>query len=183
MAATQGALGEPRRDRRRRALFVVTPDPVQPAGVEELGDERALWFNFQALSDGIDVVLTDERASISEHSRFLLRELQALLVEDGLLDNDDVAIVAARVAYPAYLRHSAYVCQPNRAFREGLTHLGFYTKSAIQPHVPRILRRTDPVLFTLDEVGASLVSCREIARGRYPTTSTSRPPAGSAGCS
>jgi hypothetical protein len=122
-----------------------------------------LWFNFQAFSDAIDEALVDPRGSVSEEGRFLLRELQALLIQDGLLDSDDVAVVAARVAYPEYLRHHAYVCQPNRAFRQGLTHMGFYAESAIQPHFPRILRHVDVVPFTAD--GAAL---RE-HRARQPT--------------
>ena len=30
--------------------------------------------------------------------------------------------------------------------------MGFYAEAAIQPHVPRILRRADPVPFTVEEV-------------------------------
>ena len=36
-------------------------------------------------------------------------------------------------AWPEYERLHAYVCQPNRAFREGLTHFGFYADGQIQP--------------------------------------------------
>jgi hypothetical protein len=50
-------------------------------------------------------------------ARFLLRELQALLVDEGLVDTDDVVIAAARIAYYEYLPHTAYICQACRAFR------------------------------------------------------------------
>jgi hypothetical protein len=137
---------------RDERLFVVTPDPSRPPDVDALNDRRVVWFNFQALSDAIDESLADERGLIAEQSRFLLRELQSLLVEDGLLDSDDVVVVAARFAYPEYLQHRVYVCQPNRSFRDGLTHLGFYAESAIQAMVPRILRRVASIAFTTQEV-------------------------------
>lgn len=132
-------------------LFVVTPDAAQPPAVAEIDDPRVVWFNFRSLYDAVDAALADTSGLVSEHARFLLRELQALLVEDGLVDNDDVVVVAARVAHPEYLEHGVYVCQPNRAFRAGLTHMAFYAESAIQPEVPRIIFRADPVPFTADE--------------------------------
>jgi hypothetical protein len=91
---------------------------------------------------------------VSEQARFLLRELQALLIEDDLVDTDDVVVVAARFAYPEYLKRSVYVCQSERAFRGGLTHMGFYANSAIQIHLPRIRYREDLVTFTHEEAAA-----------------------------
>lgn len=133
-------------------LFVVTPDATEPAVLAEISDPRVVWFSFAALSDAIDSALADPTAIVSEQATFLLRELQALLAEDGLIDNDDVVIVAARDAYTEYLRHAAYVCQPGRSFRDGLTHMGFYTRGAIQSEIPEILYREDDVTFTSDEV-------------------------------
>ncbi len=132
-------------------LFVITPDAAEPVAVSELADPRVVWFNFRSLHDAIDATLDDTSGLVSEHARFLLRELQALLIEDALVDNDDVVVVAARVAYPEYLEHGVYVCQPNRAFRDGLTHMAFYAESAIQPQVARIIHRADPVPFTEEE--------------------------------
>jgi hypothetical protein len=136
---------------RDERLFIVTPDPVEPAVVQQLDDPRAVWFSFAELSDAIDHVLGTTVGVISERSQFLLRELQELLREDGLLDFDDVVVVAARNAYPEYLEQASYVCQPGRGFREGLSYLGFYTKGAIQPEVPRILHREDAVPFSTEE--------------------------------
>ncbi len=46
------------------------------------------------------------------------------------------------------------MCQPNRTFREGLTHLAFYAESAIQPLVPRIHGQRPVVIFTEEEAKA-----------------------------
>ena len=132
-------------------LFVVTPDAEEPVAVTHLADRRIVWFNFRALYDAIERSSRDEPSGISEQQRVLLRELQALLVEDGLVDNDDVVVVAARFGYPEYLARAVYICQPERAFRDGLTHLAFYANGAIQVHVPRIRHREDLVAFTRAE--------------------------------
>ncbi|WP_211717849.1 hypothetical protein [Nocardiopsis sp. MG754419] len=132
-------------------VFVLTPDPVRPRIVEELADRRLVWFNFAALHDAITAVLDDTLLAPSERDRFLLRELQALFEAEGLISHDDVVVVAAGIAYGEYLEGSAYICQPGRAFRERLTHLGFYAQQAIQPHLARILTRQDHVPFTHEE--------------------------------
>jgi hypothetical protein len=135
-------------------LFVVAPDAEQPDGIAALSDPRVVWFNFRSLYDAIDAAVSDPAGTVSEQARFLLRELQALLIEDDLVDTDDVVVVAARFAYPEYLKRSVYVCQAERAFRGGLTHMGFYANSAIRPHVPRIRYREDLVTFTREEAAA-----------------------------
>lgn len=132
-------------------LFVVTPDAAEPAVIAELADPRIVWFNFRALSNAIADTLADPTLLPGERTVFLLRELQALFLEDGLLDGDNTVIVAARFAYGEYLDHGAYVCQPGRRFRQELTHLGFYYKGAIQPEVPAILGVYDDVTFTRAE--------------------------------
>ena len=129
-------------------LFVVTPDAEQPSVIANLGDPRVVWFNFQALHDAIDAAAIDPVGGMSEQARFLLRELQALLIDDGLVDSDDVVVVAARFAYPEYLKRGVYICQAERSFRGGLTHVGFYAEGAIQTHVPRIRHREDLITFT-----------------------------------
>jgi hypothetical protein len=127
-------------------LFVVTPDAEQPSVI--IDDPRVVWFNFQALHDAIDAAASDPVVGMSEQARFLLRELQALLVHDGLVDSDEVVVVAARFAYPEYLKRGVYICQAERSFRDELTHLGFYAKGAIQTFVPRIRHREDLIAFT-----------------------------------
>jgi hypothetical protein len=113
-----------------------------------------VWFNFRSLYDAVDAAVSEPTGTASEQARFLLRELQALLVEEGLLDSDNVVVVAARFAYPEYLRRSVYACQPRRAFRDGLTRMGFYANGAIRPHVARIRYREDLVTFTHEEAAA-----------------------------
>jgi hypothetical protein len=137
-------------------LFVITPDAEQPAVVSTLGDRRLIWFNFRSLYDALERSAVDPVGDVSEQNRFLLRELEALMVDDGLVDNDDVVVVAARFAYPEYLARGLYICQAERAFRDGLTHMAFYANTAIQLHVPRIRYREDRVAFTHDEAGARL---------------------------
>jgi len=70
---------------------------------------------------------------------------------DGLLSIDDTVIVAAREAWPEYLRFGVYVCQPERSFRGGLTHFGFYANGAIQDLVACIGSRYIAVSFTREE--------------------------------
>lgn len=141
-------------DGAQERLFVITPDPEQPDVITTMADPRIVWFNFRSLHHAVESVTTDPAAIIAEQARFLLRELQALLVDEGLVDNDDVVIVAAKIAYGEYLHHSAYICQAGRAFRTGLTHMGFYANAAIQVHLPRIRHREDPVTFTLAEANS-----------------------------
>lgn len=130
-------------------LFVLTPDAEEPAIVASAGDPRIRWTSFAALNDGINGALLDE--TVADNERFLLRELQVLLSQEGLLGREDTVVVAARYAYDFYLRHSAYICQSGRAFRRGLTRMGFYRHRKIEPHLPAILPPIhDAVPFTHD---------------------------------
>lgn len=134
-------------------LFIVTPDPEKPAALDALDDERVIWFNFRTMSDAIDEILDDTTTFVGEQTRFLLRELQQLFIEDGLLDVADVVVVAARFAWDEYKDHGVYICQPDRSFRPGLTHMGFYAHGAIQPLIAKILdQRAQPFTFDDDAV-------------------------------
>ena len=139
-------------------LFVVTPDPVRPAWFDGFGGSiesavaaRIIWLSFRQLSAAIEELVSDPGRLLGEQTRFLLSELVQLFETDGLLTNDDTVIVAARSAWPFYKETAAYVCQPNRAFRDGLTHLGFYSDGAVQPLVPRIIRHIPTMSFTMEE--------------------------------
>ena len=142
-------------------LLAITPDAVHPEVLEELQDPRTVWTSFSAISDAIDAVLADPSELAGERTEFLLRELQALFRADGLLDFDDVVVVAARAAYPEFLECPAYICQPGRSFQPGLTHLGFYADGEIKPEIPRIEHMRDQVVFSpehashLDTTGMS----------------------------
>jgi hypothetical protein len=146
-------------------LFVVTPDAARPALIDQIGDPRLSWFSFASLDQAIgelqvDAALGDSSVPLSEQTHFLLRELRALFAIDGLLEHNDVLVVAARTAYPDYLRHSAYLCQPDRTFQP-VARIAFYADQAIQIEVPRILVRRPNVTFTRSEAARLLGSTDE----------------------
>jgi len=141
-------------------LFVLTPDPVRPQwfsrldGIDENVRGRVLWIGFGSLATAVEEVTSDATKLIGEQTRFLLTELVALYEADGLLTTDDTVVVAARAAWPEYQRTGAYVGQPDRAFRAGLTHLGFYAEGVIQPLVAQIRQHLLSVPFTRGEAKA-----------------------------
>lgn len=146
-------------DFRDERLFAVTPDGATPPIVTEVSDPRLTWLSFLAISQAIDELLGDPLELISEQTRFLLRELQALFAQDGLLDPDvDVVVVAARHAYGEYLTHGVYICQPGRSFRTGISYIAFYAEGAIQREVPAILAHRDNVVMTQETVDTLLTS-------------------------
>jgi hypothetical protein len=142
---------------REAFLFALTPDPVRPAwfdvldGVHPDAQPRIIWLSFKHLADAIRSVIENPTRVVGEQTRFLLGELIALYDTDGLLTFADTVIVAARSAWPEYQLLAAYICQPDRAFRDGLTHLGFYTDGAIQPLIARIRNHYPSVSYTREE--------------------------------
>lgn len=129
-------------------LLVVTPDPERPKGLDGIEDARLRWVSFLALDLAVRDVLANEDDPVGEQVAFLLRELRRLFAVEGLLDSKDTVIVAARNAYPLYGQVAAYVCQPTRAFRKGLTHMGFYADREIKPVVPALERPPRTVNFS-----------------------------------
>ena len=130
-----------------RCLLVLTPDERRPVELEQISDERLSWVPFSALDQAIEELLGDRTEIISEREAFLLRELQVMLEQEGLLDFEkDTVVVAARVAWDEYLEHRFYVCQPGRAFQP-VRYMGFYKDNQISPRVPRIIERHDRVLM------------------------------------
>jgi hypothetical protein len=131
-------------------LLVLTPDESPPAILNELGDSRVTWCSFSLLSQSIDELLKDTHEVVSEREEFLLRELQIMFENAGLLANAfDTVVVAARRAWQEYNDLHAYVCQPNRSFQQ-VSRLGFYSNGVIYPLVPRILRQFDCVEIKRD---------------------------------
>lgn len=130
-----------------KVLLVLTPDDALPAAVAELGDPRVAWAKFADLEQAIEELLKDASEVISEREQFLLRELQCMLREEGLVSRaNDVVVVPARHAWPEYREFHAYVCQPKRPF-QGVRRMAFYTDGAIQTLVPTILETWDEVPF------------------------------------
>ncbi len=59
-------------------------------------------------------------------------------------DSNRVVVVAARKALPEYLKHSVYICQPNRAFQR-CSRLAFYTNNKIDRRVPKIVGQVEVI--------------------------------------
>ena len=136
-------------------LIVLTPDLACPGTLSDLDDQRVVWVNFVALAETLGAVLSDDREPASEHERYLIRELLALFEADGLLDDRDTVVVAARTAYGFYLTYGAYVCQPDRPMRQ-VARMAFYTGRQIKPEVPTILGHRHSVVF--DETAAATLA-------------------------
>lgn len=131
-----------------RVLLVITPHRDEPAEIGELKDKLLIWKPFSELHQAIDELLDDAQEVVSDRETFLLRSLQAMLFQEKLLDSPlDVAVVAAREAWPEYQRFHAYVCQPDRSFQE-VKYLSFYADGQIQPLVARIRESKLRVEFT-----------------------------------
>lgn len=130
-------------------VIALTPDPEAPPALTAIEDPRLHWTSFTLLDAAINSVIETSGQAMRDRERYLLRELQALFAQDGLLaEPHDTAVVAAGAAHGEYLRLSAYTCQAGRAFRAGLTRLAFYAHGAIQPQVPLIRHRRDDVIMS-----------------------------------
>lgn len=130
-----------------KVLLVLTPDESPPGAVAELQNPRVAWTSFAALDQAIDELLKDNSEVVSEREAFLLRQLQAMLADEGLVAaSNEVAVVPARSAWPEYHAYHAYICQPNRTF-QAVRRIAFYTAGAIQPLVPTILESRDELVF------------------------------------
>lgn len=131
----------------RRLLCVITPDDVRPKALDSLKDERLVWSSFVALDQAIDEILDDKYEVISEREEFLLRQFQNMLAAERLLASDnDIVVVAARIAWPEYNELHVYVCQANRPFQQ-VSRVAFYSKGVIHPLVPKILESHDDVVM------------------------------------
>lgn len=143
-------------DHDHERLFVVTPDGSKPATLNALAnDPRVAWFNFATIVESIDALLDDRFTVVSELERYLLRELQSLFWADGLITQEEVVVVPARLAYPIYLKYGVYTCQPGRSFRSGIRYVAFYADGEIKPEVARILSRTDT--WQINQQGLSTI--------------------------
>jgi len=130
----------------KQRMLVLTPDPVKPVILQEIDDERLVWTNFENLTQAIQNAIQIEENWLSsdsplpsESERELLRELIQFLATEKLIGDsqDRILIVAARIAYPEYLRYGFYFCQANRSFRH-CSHIGFYHNGEIAPIFPKI---------------------------------------------
>ena len=124
---------------RTKLLLVVTPDEQRPQVIDDLQDERVAWSSFAALDQAINELILDVQEVVSEREEFLLRELQAMLLNEGLVATaNDVVVVAARDAWHEYQTYHAYICQADRPFRP-VERMAFYTQGKIFELIPKIL--------------------------------------------
>ena len=131
----------------QHVLIVLTPDEEAPEAVGELGDARVVWASFAKLDEVVDAVLRDEEEVVSEREAFLLKELQKMLLDEGLiLPPTDTVVVPARRAWDEYRRFHSYVCQERRAFQP-IKRLAFYRQNRIEAVVPAVLEVHDRVLL------------------------------------
>jgi hypothetical protein len=131
----------------KKYLLVLTPDAAQPPNLDRFPPKLVVWSSFADLNQAIDELFEDKEEVISERDAYLLRELQAMLEEENLLAaTDEVLVVAARWALDEYRQASAYVCQPNRRFRD-VERMVFYTQGAIAPFVPKVIAKYETVEF------------------------------------
>ncbi len=70
------------------------------------------------------------------------------LTAKPVVEGADTVIVAATKALVEYQRTGAYICQPQRSFREGIRFFGFYARRKIEPFFPRIETARKDILFT-----------------------------------
>ncbi len=153
-------------------LLILTPDDTIPSEVLQFKDARLSWANFDdlvaAIKDALDIseaYLTSEQHIPTERERELLRELVAFLISEGLVgrSNQQVLIVAARLALSEYQELSAYLCQPNRSFRL-CSHMTFYANGCIYRSIPKILDSVESVV--LSEEGVAECTDNQETRSR-----------------
>lgn len=139
-----------------KLLLVLTPDDARPTILDSLQDRRVAWTSFSTIDQAIDEMLDDKYEVVSEREAFLLRQLQNMLLAEGLLESpNDVVVVAARNAWPEYNELHAYICQPERPFQQ-VSRLGFYSKGTVYPLVPKILSVHDNVVMHKDKYDGEL---------------------------
>jgi hypothetical protein len=67
------------------------------------------------------------------------------------VSDPDTVIVGATKALGEYDEVGAYICQPERSFRD-VDYLGFYSNRTIDPRFPKIIARCKNVPFTREEI-------------------------------
>jgi hypothetical protein len=140
-------------------LIILTPDSSEPQAVNRLREKYATlyWANFATLVETVESLLEDRSLLPTDREVFLLQELIGFLEAEELVraDPDEVLVVpASGAALKDYLTYSAYMCQPNRRFRD-VSHLAFYSKGRIDRHIPKVLATIESMF--LDESGLAAV--------------------------
>ncbi len=93
-------------------------------------------------------------------SQNIINRSENVIVKDKIYvasDTDLVVVVAARFALNEYLKCSAYICQPNRAFRE-CVRMAFYANGKIDRHIPKILGQIEAISSHEIEIRTDITS-------------------------
>lgn len=144
-----------------RYLLVITPDIKKPECIARIcgnnGNNNSLcWVNFSDFCEIISRIADHNQNEwkenlgflLAERDRDLLKELYHFIKETkGLLGEDEVLIIPARVAFDEFKKYGAYVCQQNRPFRY-ITHIGFYRNKRIERNFPKVIARFDSLRLT-----------------------------------
>jgi len=83
----------------------------------------------------IDAMIRLEKA-LTPHLESLSEETKAGTPTPPIAQGKDVVVVAARLAWPEYLKLHAYVCQPNRAFQQ-VKYRAFYSEGRSRQPCPQ----------------------------------------------
>lgn len=147
---------------RAQRLLVVTPDVERLPAVDELGDPRVVWTSFTDFSAALRSAASrshdwDEpnRPIANDRERELISELVQFLKVEKLTESvdDQVLVVAARIAFDEYTRHGVYFCQPYRSFRR-CSRIACSSTGAIQPVIPRVLEQIKEVHMDVDAISS-----------------------------
>ena len=132
-------------------LLILTPHDEPPQEINECQVSQLRWNSFGDFDQIIGEIISDADQFVSERDDFLLRNLRWLFADArlDLLPRRDVCIVAASKAWPHYCDTGFYRCQRKRSFRP-VERFGFYAKKAVQPKLPKVLKRYGPIQFSRD---------------------------------
>lgn len=125
----------------KSTLVYLTPDLKRPQALEKY--KFVKWKSFSDLYALIEEILRSPIEIVTDRDAFLLRNLQLLIDEQGLLPEAGMTVVvAASRAWPFYKENGVYICQPGRSFRH-CEYMAFYADGEIKRSVAKILKHED----------------------------------------
>lgn len=131
----------------KKYLLYLTPDSVKPSLIAGIANQQLVWASFNDFNQAINDLLGDNSIVISERETFLMKELQKMLLNEGLLGyQKDTVVVAARNAWSEYQELGAYIYQKDRSFQK-VKYIAFYSNGEIKKDVPEIINEYPLVEF------------------------------------
>ena len=116
-------------------LLLLTPDESRPESL----DKRVAWSNFRELVAAVEGILGDEDEPASEKEAFLLREMNRMVKEDGLVGSSDYRVLVRAVtqAWWTYNAFSVYYHAGDPSFRPS-GYFAFYLGNEVKEKVAKI---------------------------------------------